>query len=169
MAEVPPEPSQTHITSDSLEVDSSLDEQTRFLFYGNVRVKSPELAVTCERMEVISSSKDNTTSMTKRLGQILKIVAIGNVEIQETDRRARAGLAELYPREGKIVLKEYPMVENEEGTVTGYRITLYRHQRKAVVEGIRGEQRPTVILPSLKPLIELESQQPENAAPSEQG
>lgn len=160
---------QTHITSNSLEVDNSKPEFTRFLFKGNVLITSPGITANCDQMEVTSIRQDPSKDITDSLGNIDKIVATGNVEITENERTAKAGRAEIYPSEGKVILMENPIVQDVEGIVTGHQITLYRDQRRAVVEGLPGQERPTVTLPSLSTFDPKSSEQtPEdNEAESE--
>ena len=154
-------PPETHITSDRLEVDDSNLEITRFLFEGNVVVTSPHLQTTCDRLEVLLESpigldKDRAPD----IEGISKVIAIGNVKIQEEQRTATAGRAEIYPKEGKIVLTDNPIVEDNEGIVRGYRMTLYRNQRRAMVEGSMPDgERPTVLLPPLPTFGGLTSEQ----------
>ena len=161
---VPSPEGQTHITSNSLEVDDSQPEFTRFLFKGAVAITSPGLDASCDEMEVISMRQDTSRDITEDLGNIDKILATGNVAIKEDERTAEAGRAEIYPREGKVILMENPVVHDTEGTVTGYRITLYQNQRKAVVEGLPGQERPTVTLPSLSPFDLDDSEATEEAS-----
>ena len=142
---------ETHITSDTLEVDSSHLERTLFVFQGNVSVKSPHLQATCDHMEVLLERRIGASNdhQAHDIEGIDKVTAVGSVTIKEKERTATAGQAEIYPKEGRIVLSDNPVVQDKEGTLRGYRMTLYRSERRAVVEGAPGGQRPTVTLPAL--------------------
>jgi lipopolysaccharide transport protein LptA len=140
----------TVIESDSMEMVTT-DEETRFVFSNNVRVTGNNLTVHCDRLEVLSARHDNDRDAAPELGRIQTIFALGNVRIQQETRLATAGRAELFPQEGKIVLLDSPMIIDDQGRVSGERITLYQGESRAVVDS--GEGRPArIILPSLPDL-----------------
>lgn len=147
----------TVIESDSLELVTDI-RQNRFLFEGNVRVAATNLKATCDRMEVISNrTPDSDPDATLgEIGSIEKILAFGNVVITQSGRTAMAGKAEIYPRQGKVILTENPVVKDDRGmTVTGPRMVMLQGERRVLIEGSDGELvegRPTVTLPSLPDL-----------------
>ncbi len=152
-----PTPPRTVIESDYLELITAA-EQNRFLFEGNVRVGGTNLTAVCDRMEVLANrSPDSDSEATfGEIGAIETIIAIGNVVIEQAGRKAEAGRAEIYPREGKVILTENPKVTDEKGMVaTGPRMLLFQGERRVVIEGTDSgspEDRPTVSLPSLPDL-----------------
>ena len=170
-----PEADPTVIDSDRLEMESG-EEETRFIFSGNVSVTGNNLVVLCDRLEVTTArfeedgeSPENpasgetpepdsaqaartggsaTAANPADLGRLRVILATGNVRITQDGREATAGRAELRPREGLIILTENPVFRDAQGTVSGPRIVLDQNRSQAVVEGTT-EQRARVTLPSL--------------------
>jgi lipopolysaccharide export system protein LptA len=156
----------TIIESDYLEMESTLTHNF-FLFKKNVRVRGNNFLVTCNQLEVFSKRKideivpNQLNSKEKKdaakfddFGDIERILATGQVEIFQGGRQAFAGCAEVLPQKGKIILSENPRVIDENGTVSGWRITLLQGEERAIVEnapkGTENTQRPTVILQPLE-------------------
>lgn len=155
----------TVIESDHLELVTGSDEN-RFLFEGNVRIGGTNLTASCDRMEVLAdrSPGSDPDATFGEIGAIQTIIAIGNVVIEQAGRKAEAGRAEIFPREGKVILTENPKVTDEKGMVaTGPRMLLFQGERRVVIEGTESstaEERPTVTLPSL-PDLGFDEDQPE--------
>jgi len=146
---VPAEPAAppTVIRSDRVEMVTN-DEETHFVFSNNVSVTGNNLVVLCDRMEVFSTRNTSETERTPEIGAVRLILALGNVRIEQEGRVGTAGRAELFPLEGRVVLTENPVIRNEHGTVTGYRIILNQGENQAIVES--GDQRPAeIILPTI--------------------
>ncbi len=140
----------TVITSDRLEM-VGLEDENHFFFYDNVVVTGTNLKATANEMTVIAArAGESDGSSMGELGTIAKILLVGNVVITQAGREATAGKAEIFPRTGKVVLTENPIVRDSEGTVTGERIELYKNEKKARVFGEKGGARPTVILPGFQ-------------------
>ncbi|MGE9294294.1 MAG: LptA/OstA family protein [Puniceicoccales bacterium] len=140
----------TVVTSDKLEMVGK-DEQNHFFFQDNVVVTGTNLKATCDEMTVIASRVTEQAAVGE-LGTITSITLVGHVVIEQSGRRAESGRAEIFPREGKVVLTEDPVVYDSEGTVKGERIELYKNEKKARVFGAAKGQpgkRPTVTLPSI--------------------
>lgn len=145
----------TVIESDHLELKTSAEENI-FLFEGNVRVEGTNLTAVCDRMEVTASrtADSDPDAAFGQVGAITHIAALGNVVISQANRTAEAGRADIYPREGKVILTEKPRVTDERGMVaTGTRMVLLQGERRVIIEGEDGEDvsgdRPRVTLPSL--------------------
>lgn len=146
----------TVITSDRFEMVGG-ETENYFYFYGNVEVTGTNLRATCDEMEVVADRQAKAGEAVGDVGAIQKIIMKGTVRMMQSGRDAEAGHAEIYPREGKVVLTDNPKVTDSEGTVTGYRMTLFRDQRSALVEGApEGESggggRPTITLPGFQDL-----------------
>lgn len=147
----------TLILSDRLELVTS-ESANRFLFEGNVRVEGNNLEATCDRMEVLANRKAGSEPEATfgEIGSIESILATGRVRITQGGRRAEAGRAEIFPREGKVILTENPKVIDEKGMeATGTRMILLQGERKAVIEGAPEggtKGRPRVVLPSIPDL-----------------
>lgn len=142
--------SQTIINSDKLTLESS-DFLSQFTFSGNVEIHGNNLFASCERMHVISKRSGDSEATVGQMGKIKKIIAYGNVRIEQGDRVAIAGKAEILPAENKVILEDSPTVIDGGSTVRGHRMILLKGKRKAIVEGAEGS-RPTVTLPMIEDL-----------------
>lgn len=151
-AEGPP----TVIESDHLKM-TTLEEETRFIFSENVKVTTTDMTVFCDRLEVFAGRQDGSEEPApapatedpaedemSKLGRIDRIHAIGNVRILQEDREATSGRAEVFPQEGRVVLTENPILRNEQGKVSGGRITFYQGEREAVVESGSRVELPSI-------------------------
>lgn len=87
------------------------------------------------------------------IGSIREIIMRGNVVISQEGRRATAGIAYLYPQEGRVVLADNPKVTDAQGTLSGWRMELYRGERKVrILSNPDEKQRTRVTLPALQDL-----------------
>lgn len=146
-------PAATVITSDRLEMISGKNENS-FFFYGNVAVKGNNLDASCDEMEVISARAGTDTEGTiGEIGAISMIILKKNVVIEQAGRVARAGHAEIYPDQGKVILTDNPVVTDSEGVVSGFRMELVQGERVARVYGKPdGSERARVTLPTMPDL-----------------
>jgi len=141
----------TTIVSQNLDMQSTDDEST-FLFTGLVIVKGNNIALTCERLEAVTTRaqkeiiQDKDKTSLGQVGKFKSLLATGRVRIEQGDRIATCGRAEVLPDEDRITLTEDPMVRDGESTVVGERIILHRNQRRATVERAR------ITLPPIKDL-----------------
>ena len=154
----------TVVRSESLEITST-PELNYFYFSDNVTITGNNLLVKCDNLEVTASRSGEAEATIGRIGVIKKIVAIGSVEIFQAGRAALAGRAELLPAEDKIILTDSPQILDRKATVSGWRITLLKGNRTAIVEnnpdGTSGS-RPTVVLDAL-PNLGFDEDKNENA------
>jgi lipopolysaccharide export system protein LptA len=128
-------------------------ERTLFRFTDEVEVSGTNLEATCERLDVIAKERSATTSAkdaTERL-EVERIEAHDSVVIKQAGRTATASRAFIMPKEGKVVLEDNAVVEDDRGRVSGFRMTLLQGQRKAIVEGGGGpgQERARITLPAL--------------------
>ncbi len=112
-------------------------------FEGKVRLERGELVMTADRMDVLLSEDSRTRSeRPSAVGPggergIQQITAIGNVEVQQGERRVRSGRA-VYRREAEtVVLSENPRASEPGYEVEGKRITLFLKDRRSVIEESR--------------------------------
>ncbi len=146
------EPVATVIRSQLLNMIEEAD-QTVFRFTDTVEVTATNLTATCERLDAIAVAPDS--SQTSKQGdsaqlQLKRIEAYETVRIRQEERTAEAERCTILPEEGKLVLEEKAVVNDERGRVAGYRLTLYQGQRRAVVEGGGPErERARITLPGL--------------------
>ncbi|MEM0965176.1 MAG: LptA/OstA family protein [Verrucomicrobiota bacterium] len=139
-----PQRQSTVISSDRLEVINT-DEGNLFIFDGSVSIVGADFTAKCDRMEVRTNSEGEDD-----FGAIAVIEAIGNVQIQQGIRIATAGKAIIYPQSDEVFLEESPQVRDENGTISGYRMTLHGEDRRISIEPGPDGSRTQVELPSLE-------------------
>jgi lipopolysaccharide transport protein LptA len=123
----PPElktnPSATVITSEAFQLDMAKREG---VFMGNVLLVGNNLKM---------KSSDLTVYFDSTGKQVERLVAHGNVEIEQGSRIARASQAEYIVREDKLVLTGSPELLQEKNRLTGSTITIYRSNDRMEVNG----------------------------------
>lgn len=139
-------PQKTIVKADRLEARND-GVEGHYVFIGNVHITGTNLEITCDRLEIFSVSDEGSDAAAAApdSGNIRRMLAIGHVVIAQQGRRATCGLAEVLPREEKIVLTEDPVVSDIAAGVTmkGTRMTAYRGERSMEIEN------PEVIGPAL--------------------
>ena len=169
----------TVIQSDTAEMVSTEKEST-FTFRGNVVVTGTNLKLTCDEIVVVARRSGDPTAVIGKQESFKSLVATGNVRIEQDDRVAKCGRAEIFPGDDKIVLSEpdptrpVPRVEilgrnkQPEETIEGAIMELHRGQRRAVVLGDQ-RTRPTITLPAMKDLGYDKVPEKQKAAPATPG
>lgn len=139
-------------TGDRMELTSE-DNQRRFMLIGNVVVTDRDLEVSCDEAEVIidrptvsDEEPSEPEDARDNPGRISHITAKGNVVIRQKGTRAFAGRAEIFPKEKKLVLEDHPRIEDEKGTVTGFRIVFLQGERRIRIESDPAGKRSRVTL-----------------------
>jgi len=141
-ADEPVTPSPTTIVSQNLDMQST-DDESVFLFTGLVLVRGTNISLSCDRLEAVTIRdkkeiiRDKEKTSLGQVGKFKSLLATGRVRIEQGDRIATCGRAEVLPDEEKITLTEDPMVRDGESTVVGEKITLLRGQRRVIVEKAR--------------------------------
>lgn len=144
---------ETVVTSDEQELFTDKNG-SRFYFRKNVEMLGSDFKMHCDEVEVVSGASPEGG----RFGKPERVIASGNVVMEQGTRTAKAGLAEVSLRTGKCVLADKPVVtDSADGSrVDGYRITLLRGQNRVFVEGEppaegadspRPRKRPSIVLP----------------------
>lgn len=128
----------TELRSEKLDMWST-ETETRAIATGSVILTATNLKITCDRLEVVATrigDPDDTIGTFERFKYIL---ATGRVRIQQDDREATCGRAEVFPREEKVVLSEAPvLVDHRSNIITaGERMTLLRGQKAVQVDMMR--------------------------------
>ncbi|MGF1531699.1 MAG: LptA/OstA family protein [Puniceicoccaceae bacterium] len=141
----------TTVDSDTLELVSTAS-QNRFIFEGNVTIRATDLYATCARLEVITSRLAKEGESIGEFGKIETILATGDVRVQQADREATAGRMIILPAEGKIFLEESPVLRDQRGVLTGYRMTITEGERTVRIESGDSDNRPRAILPDIRGL-----------------
>ena len=151
-------PTETVIECKGLFETVSTDTEITSTFRDQVVVTGNNLKMTCDFLTVVAIRERDPSVAIGQYKYFKSLVATGHVRILQGDREATCGRAEIFPGEDKIVLSEksegtLPRIRNldDQSTVDGFRIILYRGQRRAVIEpdpqsGIR------MIGPALKDL-----------------
>lgn len=145
------EPSRTVVESRYTELRSTI-KRNYFMFKDDVTVTANNMTVSCDYLEVITMRSGDPDATIGQIGDILSVIAKGNVVILQAGRQALCGKAEVYPLEGRVVMTENPVVVEEGARVSGCIITLIKGERKARIEpceGAEGPSRSTVILDGL--------------------
>ncbi|MGB1127224.1 MAG: LptA/OstA family protein [Opitutales bacterium] len=143
-------PASTLIRSQLLRM-SEEPGRSLFRFSDAVEVSATNLEATCERLDVIAVEKrsGSGSGLAEQL-ELDRIEAHKDVVIRQTGRTATARHAYILPKEGKVVLEDHAVVNDDRGRVSGYRITLLQGQRRAIVEGGGPKQeRARITLPAL--------------------
>ena len=141
-ADEPVAPSPTTIVSQNLDMQST-DDESVFLFTGLVLVRGTNISLSCDRLEAVTIRdkkdiiRDKEKTALGQVGKFKSLLATGRVRIEQGDRVATCGRAEVLPGEEKITLTEDPMVRDGESTIVGEKITLLRGQRRVIVEKAR--------------------------------
>lgn len=124
--------SQTIIDSVSLQM-KGMEDRNYFTFTDDVRVKNQNLTMTCDSLEVISLRGGDENATVGQIGAIESIIAVGNVVIQQADRVAYAGKAEVDPNTGSVILSENPRIVDSQAVVSGWKIILNKGDKIAKV------------------------------------
>jgi lipopolysaccharide export system protein LptA len=120
-----------NVTADRL---SYVDGDRKALFSGNVVVGSADATITADTVQAILSPRSSQSG-----GQMEKIVAQGNIQIQQKTRRAVGDLLVYTSQEEKFVLtasggKLPSIFDAERGQITGDSLTFFTHDDRVLVE-----------------------------------
>jgi lipopolysaccharide export system protein LptA len=125
--------SPVHITSQRLEAEY---ERKLITFIGDVVARQEEFTLYADRLLLF---------LTDKVEEIDKIVARGNVHMEQGTRKATCREAIYYHREGRLVLQGEPVVREGDNWVKGKRIIYYIEEQKSVAEG-EGTERVSVTI-----------------------
>jgi lipopolysaccharide transport protein LptA len=124
--DTPPPAGSTVITSDELHSDQAAHTS---IFDGKVLVVGTNFRLTCQEMTVFFTN-DN---------KVQKIVASGDVVINQPDRVTHCGHAEYFHDQDTFVLTDTPIIHDHNNEVHGVRITIDRQTQKMTVDGGRSK------------------------------
>jgi lipopolysaccharide export system protein LptA len=130
-----PPPDTTITCTGRMEVVST-DAETTTTFRDNVVATGNGIKLTCDFLKTVVARKGDVTVTVGQFGAFKSVLATGHVYILQGDREATCGRAEMFPEKDVIVLTDNPLVRDiaDQSTLTGARISLYRAQRRAVVD-----------------------------------
>jgi len=137
----------TIVKADSLDTD--LVKQIA-VFSGHVDVRDSAFHMTADKMTVTFNNSQNGVD---------KIYAIGNVVINQVDKKATASQATYFVADKKIILTGSPKVIQGGNTLEGNMITFYRDTNRVTVDG-----RTTLVIDNTNALG---TYSPKPAAPSD--
>jgi lipopolysaccharide export system protein LptA len=123
------------ITADRLSADSVKNSVT---FEGNVVAKQGDVTLSAERL---------FAEYARGKGIIEKIIAEGNVRVNQEDKEARAARAVFYNLEQRVVLSGGADLTQGGNTVKGEAVTIYLRENRSVVTGGEGGRVKAVIQP----------------------
>lgn len=140
-------PGQTDVEPISITAKSMTAGNTdhRVIFEGDVVLKKGEFVLKTDRLEVTLAEADPSSLGTGQeppvlegLGKgpqsISKIEAIGNVRVEQGERRGRADRAIYDQNAEKVILLGQPEVWSQEYRVSGTRMIFYLKEQRNVVE-----------------------------------
>ena len=122
------------------------DDQHRAHFEGGVTARGADATVTADHLDafVVPHSQSAASTSLKGQGQLDRIVAEGNVVIQEPTRRAQGEKLVYTAAEDKYALTggSPSIFDAEHGKITGDSLTFYKRDDRVLVEG--RDNSPTV-------------------------
>ncbi|MDH3599960.1 MAG: LptA/OstA family protein [Candidatus Tectomicrobia bacterium] len=115
------------VTADQMTFDSKTHT---FVFENNVHVRRCDMTLECDRLRVMNDAQGN---------RVERIVATGNVRMQQGGRRVQAERADYFDTEQKLVLTGEPRAWDpvEKNELTGDEMVLYLATEKLVVKRAR--------------------------------
>ena len=123
------------ITSDSVEANQ---KQNKVTFTGNVVAKQGDATLYSNTLVILYDPD------TKKLKEM---IAIGNVKIVQSERRATSQKATFHQDENKAILDGDVVVREGENVIRGERVTFYVDEERSVVESGKGGRVSTHITP----------------------
>jgi hypothetical protein len=147
-AQTAPEQVPTTIECDGQAEMVTVGGVTTITYQKNVRVRGTNISLNCDSLKIEITNTGAPGSTIGKLDKFQSLLATGKVLIVQGDREAACGRAEILPEQDKIELTENPVVVDR-GTQTrteGEKITMFRGQRRVVVDKIR------TVAPPLKDL-----------------
>ncbi len=128
-------PQETTLVADALDMRSTLTETTA-VFTGNVILEGTNMKIACDRLEIIAARIGDREATIGEFRGFKYLLATGNVRIEQGDREATCGRAEVLPQKEQVVLYEDPVVidHSSDFIAAGSRITLFRGERRMEIE-----------------------------------
>jgi len=142
---------QIHIVSDKMEVNS---RKNLIVFIGNVEANQGKIKLKANRLEIYTLETKRFGSKRKstprdRAGEIDRIVALGNVEMDQAKRRfATAARLEYRESTGIAVLTGNPRVWEGKNRLVGAKIELNLKEDKTIVHGSPRRRVSVTLFPS---------------------
>lgn len=129
----------TSITSNRMEIDHKTNI---VVFMGEVVAVKGELTVMSDRMEVYNDEET---------GNIERMIATGNVQIEKGKRHAKSERAVFDESQQTVVLTGNPEVWDEKDRIKGDQMTMYLEEDKSVVIGDQEKRVHALFYPKTQP------------------
>jgi lipopolysaccharide export system protein LptA len=144
---------ETTIDCTGLAESVSTDTETTTTFHDQVIAVGNGIKLDCDFLKVVTTRISEKGTTLGKHDNFKYMLATGHVKIIQGDRVATCGRADVYPGEDRVVLTENPTVTiaSEGYSASSPRMTLYRGQRRAVLEG-EPNQHVHISLPAIKDL-----------------
>jgi lipopolysaccharide export system protein LptA len=131
-----------NVVSDRL---SYVDSERKAVFSGNVRLRGEEFTMTADTVQVLLAARDQGGN--KNGNQLDRIVAQGDIVIQQPDRRATGNRLIYTAQEQKFVLTGVPgkkpsIFDAERGQISGDSLTFFTHDGRVLIGS--GETSPSL-------------------------
>jgi len=142
------------VSHDRIDPNGVPISETTTNLHNNVVATGNNLKLTCDNLVVVAVRHGNPGGMVGQRNALRSLVATGHVHILQFNREAVCGRAEIFPGEDRIVLTEDPVINSTDGsgyTASGDRMVLYRGQKRAVIEAVKGH-RAHIELPTIPDL-----------------
>jgi lipopolysaccharide export system protein LptA len=122
------------------------DAERKIHLDGGVTAKGADVSMTSDHMEVLLQARTGNVAdqNASPAGKIEKIVAQGDVVVNELDRKATGGQLTYTSADDKFVMagNSPSIFDAEHGKITGVSLTFFRHDDRVLVEG--NNQSPSV-------------------------
>ena len=126
------------VSSDLMESESGTG---LVIFKGNVVVTRGELTIKSDELRIVNYQSS---------GAMEKMIATGNVRLQDKNRAAYAEKAIYYNKEEKVELLGNPRVEDGDNIITGEVMVLFLKDEKSIVKGSKDVRVNVVFHPQEK-------------------
>jgi lipopolysaccharide export system protein LptA len=117
---------------------SYVDSDRKIHYDGSVFARGTDFTASSKTADAYLLPRQPTGNKTASgIGRLDRMVAQGNVMIQQTDRRAEGETLVYTPRDDKFVLTGGPpsIFDAEQGKITGVSLTFFRRDDRVLVEG----------------------------------
>ncbi|MDR3317546.1 MAG: LptA/OstA family protein [Puniceicoccales bacterium] len=131
----------TSITSDKLEVSLN-NNQSEFLFTGNVKLSAPSFSAKCVAAKVITFGK--TPNLAADFDSIKKISITGPLLLQQGERSCSADYAEITTENTTIILSGKATARDTMGTISGHEIRI-NYNTKSIEISSGAQQNPVSV------------------------
>jgi lipopolysaccharide export system protein LptA len=114
------------------------DSERKAHYDGGVLAKAAEFSASANTLDAyLAPRNDATSSQAGAPGQLDRMVAEGNVVVQQPNRRAQGEKLVYTAAEDKFVLTGGPpsIFDAEQGKITGVSLTFFRRDDRVLVEG----------------------------------